>query len=349
MSVLSGKGPDNVTQESAKRQPTSRTIHCADALQYLKALQSQGGHLGGSVFTSLPDIIELPHLFAGLQDSDKPLDGPLSKASSKKEKSYRRTQIYKDWFISTAELVLHCLPAGCFAIFLQSPVRVQASDGTVLEWIDKSHLCSLAADRAGCCTVFHKIVLVSSFGKRSAGRPTYSHLICFGKQPAPYLSARFSCPDVFERGDMLWAKGIGLDACLTGVAFLRSFSPVPCVVDPFCGFGTVLAMANAVSMDAVGVEISPKRCLKASSLRFERTLAGLPPARLRNCGLADVGCVRAPDSPIALALYMGSARQTELEWVPLESLAASGAHNAPMHVGADGEDATDDLETEQSG
>ncbi len=39
------------------------------------------------------------------------------------------------------------------------------------------------------------------------------------------------------------------------------------VVDPFCGHGTVLAVANALGLDAVGVELSRKRAQKARSLR----------------------------------------------------------------------------------
>ena len=37
-------------------------------------------------------------------------------------------------------------------------------------------------------------------------------------------------------------------------------------MDPFCGQGTVTAMANALGVDSVGIEISPKRCRRASSL-----------------------------------------------------------------------------------
>jgi tRNA G10 N-methylase Trm11 len=38
------------------------------------------------------------------------------------------------------------------------------------------------------------------------------------------------------------------------------------VVDPFCGHGTILAVANEHGLDAVGVELSAKRARKARRL-----------------------------------------------------------------------------------
>jgi tRNA G10 N-methylase Trm11 len=35
------------------------------------------------------------------------------------------------------------------------------------------------------------------------------------------------------------------------------------VVDPFCGFGSILAAANAHGLDAIGVELSRRRAAKA--------------------------------------------------------------------------------------
>jgi tRNA G10 N-methylase Trm11 len=38
------------------------------------------------------------------------------------------------------------------------------------------------------------------------------------------------------------------------------------IVDPFCGYGTVLAVANALGLDAIGVDLSTRMCKKARSL-----------------------------------------------------------------------------------
>ena len=64
-----------------------------------------------------------------------------------------------------------------------------------------------------------------------------------------YPNSAFAAPDVFDRGEMLWPRGIGLDAAYMGLTFLREVAQVRHVLDPFCGVGTVLAMANALGMD----------------------------------------------------------------------------------------------------
>lgn len=54
-----------------------------------------------------------------------------------------------------------------------------------------------------------------------------------------------------------------MDCCYAGVKFLKDVVKGGCLVDPFCGHGTTIAMANALDMNAIGVEISFKRCGKA--------------------------------------------------------------------------------------
>eukprot|EP00960_Hanusia_phi_P056128 763159-Hanusia_phi.AAC.13 len=56
--------------------------------------------------------------------------------------------------------------------------------------------------------------------------------------------------DVFYRGEMVWPRAIGLDACVLCVAFLRNAGNVSTVIDPFCGQGTTLAVANALGLNA---------------------------------------------------------------------------------------------------
>jgi tRNA G10 N-methylase Trm11 len=52
------------------------------------------------------------------------------------------------------------------------------------------------------------------------------------------------------------------------------------VLDPFCGQGTVLALANAFGFDAIGVDLSKKRCKIARNLVIalpETSTAPAPP------------------------------------------------------------------------
>ena len=78
----------------------------------------------------------------------------------------------------------------------------------------------------------------------------------------------FAVPDIFFRGEMIWAKGIGLDCCYVGLRFLRDVAKADTILDPFCGKGTVMAMANQLGMHAIGVEISRKRCRQALRMRM---------------------------------------------------------------------------------
>lgn len=115
---------------------------------------------------------------------------------------------------------------------------------------------------------------------RSTGRPKYSHFLCYRKskfsptemgiieESKRYRTAMFAVPDIFYRGEMIWAKGIGLDCCFVGVRFLRDVVHAKTVVDPFCGKGTVIAVANLLGVNALGVEISRKRCRNASRIQL---------------------------------------------------------------------------------
>jgi DNA modification methylase len=50
-------------------------------------------------------------------------------------------------------------------------------------------------------------------------------------------------------------------------------TPTRTVVDPFCGHGSVLAVANALGLSAVGVELSPKRAKRARNLTIDLSRA----------------------------------------------------------------------------
>ena len=67
-------------------------------------------------------------------------------------------------------------------------------------------------------------------------------------------------------GEMTWARAMGREACDAVARFLLAHTPCRTVVDPFCGLGTMLAVANAHGLDAVGVERSPKRAERARAL-----------------------------------------------------------------------------------
>ncbi len=73
---------------------------------------------------------------------------------------------------------------------------------------------------------------------------------------------------------MIWPKAIGVDAAVLGVRFLRDVVGQTKVVDPFCGLGTILAAANALGLEAEGVDLSAQKVDRASRLTLEPYLFG---------------------------------------------------------------------------
>jgi hypothetical protein len=207
-------------------------VECAEAVAWLTGREALPGC---SVITSLPDVSEFP---------------ALSLAE------------WKQWFVRTAALVMAKVPADGVALFYQTDVKKAGA------WVDKGYLISKAAEEAGCETLFHKVVCRRAPGTVTFGRPAYSHLLCFSR--ALRVDLARATPDVLpEAGEVTWTRGMGVQACLAACRFVQEHTASRTVVDPFCGHGTVLAVANALGLDAVGVELSRKRAQKARALRVE--------------------------------------------------------------------------------
>lgn len=183
---------------------------------------------GASILTSLPDAVEW-----------KGRDGDRG----------------RQWFLAAAELVLRSTPRASAAIFYQTDVK---RNGV---WIDKSLLVQQAALAAGVGLLWHRIVCRAPAGQATFARPGYAHLLCF----APTLrdTIEQATPDVLpELGAMTWARAMGLAAA----AWLRDRAGATCIVDPFCGVGTALAVANRLGLAAIGVERNPGRARRAREL-----------------------------------------------------------------------------------
>jgi hypothetical protein len=205
----------------------SRTIHCADALVWL----AQHRPLTGcSVVTSLPDVSSFPLM--SLED-------------------------WKAWFMNAAEAVLNATPDDGVTLFYQTDVK---HAGT---WVDKAFLCQMGAERAKSALLWHKIVCRKPPGTAGFGRPGYTHLVCFSRG----VRDQGSLPDVLPTtGAMTWSQAMGIDACDLACRYIREHTPSHTLVDPFCGLGTVLAVANQFGLNAIGVEISARRAKRARSL-----------------------------------------------------------------------------------
>lgn len=209
-----------------------REVLAADGVAWLREAKLERTD---SIVTSLPDSSEVPGMG---------FDG------------------WRRWFTETSELICRQLPDEGCAIFYQTDVKL---NGT---WVDKGFLVSMGAERAGSACLWHKVTCRAPAGTTTFGRPAYAHLLCFSRTLR--LEKGQSFPDVLPRlGEMTWARAMGLEACDAIVKFLTQHTPTRRVIDPFCGVGTMLAVANEAGLDAFGVELSAKRAEKAKALSLE--------------------------------------------------------------------------------
>jgi hypothetical protein len=207
----------------------SRDIVQADAFAWMDAHPAPAR---ASVITSLPDVSELSHL---------------------------DVEAWKAWFVGAVRRVIRWVPEDGVAVFYQSDIR---HDGA---WIDKGYLVVRGAEEEGAHLVWHTIVCRRPPGTIALGRPSYSHMIAVRR--GPRLAVRSPGPDVLpDAGHMPWSKAMGVEACRVACRFVRDDVGSQVIVDPFCGRGTVLAVANAMGLDAIGVDVGAKRCRAARAL-----------------------------------------------------------------------------------
>jgi hypothetical protein len=211
--------------------PVYRTVHVAEALAWL----ARERLADCSVIASMPDYSEFP----GYGVSD-----------------------WLAWFRSAAEAILAATPDEGVTVFFQTDIKV---DGN---WIDKSYPCMAAAERLGVPLLWHKIACRVRPGQPTFGRPSYAHVLCFGKTVGQ--SRGGETPDVIPTlGDKVWERGMGFDICRLIIDFIATATPTRTVVNPFSGLGSVLAVANACGLNAVGIERSPKRAARSRLLRAD--------------------------------------------------------------------------------
>ncbi len=210
-----------------------RRIVQAEALAWLAANPAAAGT---SVVTSLPDVSEIPSL---------------------------SFDAWQAWFMEAAARVLRWVPDDGVTMFYQSDIRHGG------RWVDKSYLVQRAAEGAPQRLLFHKIVCRKPPGTPGFGRATYSHLLAFGGPSLSHgeMAHVPSGPDVLpDAGTMSFSRAMGIEAARLACAYLRDATRTRIVVDPFCGQGGVLAVANSMGFDALGVDLNGRRCRSARKL-----------------------------------------------------------------------------------
>lgn len=161
---------------------------------------------------------------------------------------------YVGFFREAVQKCLSAVKDSGYVIFLQTDRKYKG-------WMDKSYWCSDEAAKAGFTMMWHKIALRQAVGTSGLFRPTYSHMLCYSKKGK--VGPVF--PDVIERGAVTYENAFGIEAVKAVLEYVKK-QGAKTVVDPFAGSGTTLALANAMGLKAIGVDIDPKQCEKARAL-----------------------------------------------------------------------------------
>lgn len=128
-------------------------------------------------------------------------------------------------------------------------------------WISSFELMMRAQERTGVRLLWHKIVLRREPGRIDIHRPGFSHMAAFGREGCRPGKATADC---LRRGASAYPNGMGLIPARLACEFAAR--PGLPLVDPFCGMGTVPAVAEALGFDAIGIDIDPEQCERARKL-----------------------------------------------------------------------------------
>lgn len=161
---------------------------------------------------------------------------------------------WRGWFEEAAGLAMGLAVPLAPSIFYQTDRK---ADG---QTHSKAALLLRAAEARSVRLLWHKIVLRRRVGAADIHRPGYTHLMAFSAKGKPGAAS----PDVIERGKMIYPNAMGLSAASLAVRFAGISSGR--IIDPFCGRGTIPAVAEALGYEAIGVDIDPDQCKHARSL-----------------------------------------------------------------------------------
>jgi hypothetical protein len=127
------------------------------------------------------------------------------------------------------------------------------------EWFDKISIIYKYARIYSLKLIFHNIALYT----HEDGFPQYQHYLCFSNKLQPQKNR------LLLGGDKLYKNGTPFGIILDALKFLTK-SDCKAVLDPFCGKGTNLALANLFGICGVGIDIDPLQCRDSMNLCLEK-------------------------------------------------------------------------------
>ena len=173
-----------------------------------------------------------------------------------KEETQQSTDDWTEWFINATVKCFQSTSPETATILYQTDRKLEGI------WLSKAYLIQKAAEIAQTRLLWHKIVSRRAIGKRDIFRPGYSHLMAFSKS----LRSGEATPDLIDRGAVVYPNGTSIQAAETALRFISNTTTQ--VVDPFCGRGTITALADAHGFKTIGIDIDPNQCSAARKLRF---------------------------------------------------------------------------------
>ena len=216
----------------------TRQVQCAETSAWLDA-QSDVDRRGWSVVSSIPDISE----------------------------TGTSVPVWERFFQSMAQRLMALVEDdGLMAVF-QTDTR---GEGLC---VDKGAMITAGVAASGGRVVMRKIICRRPPGTCSTRRAAYTNLLVYKKTPLD-PSLPDTVPDVIaDGGAITWTRGVGVHAARAACDVVRRYAPTThTIVDPLCGEGMILAVANDVGFHAIGVERHRKRAeaarrLQAATLR----------------------------------------------------------------------------------
>lgn len=128
--------------------------------------------------------------------------------------------------------------------------------------IDKSWMITNCFYFLGYKKIHEKIVLKQKVNTVSLFRPAHSKIFSFSKK----LTSGKGVPEVFDTGKMLYKNAMGYNAAKSCVNYIKKHVDTDTILDPFCGQGSVLKIANDMGMNAIGIDILKEQCKLAKKL-----------------------------------------------------------------------------------
>lgn len=151
------------------------------------------------------------------------------------------------WEAWLAQVVAVALGVGNPAIFYLEDWRTR---GYVISSAERA--LHVARHVAGVPLVWHAI---------ARKRKGFAHILAFGIGLPPQAG------QVLEDGNVIEDDGPGLVAVRAMVELAKRHAEL--VIDPFCGAGTVLAVAGALGLRSIGVDTRADLVAKAKALKLE--------------------------------------------------------------------------------